>query len=45
MSASPDLIPMQATGPLAGFRPMLDKEVGAWWGTRRWLIHLVLWPW
>jgi ABC-2 type transport system permease protein len=33
-----------ATGPLAGFGNLLDKELASWWKTKRWLVHLVLWP-
>lgn len=38
------LAPVAATGPLAGFGNLLDKELASWWKTRRWLVHLVLWP-
>lgn len=31
------------SGWTTGFRNLLDKELGSWWGTRRWLVHLVLW--
>lgn len=30
-------------GALTGFGNMLGKELGSWWRTRRWLVHLVLW--
>ena len=26
-----------------GFGNLLDKELRSWWGTRRWLVHLILW--
>lgn len=32
-----------ASGWSTGFGNLLDKELGAWWRTRRWLVHLVLW--
>jgi ABC-2 type transport system permease protein len=38
------LSPMQSTGWAAGFDNLLGKELGSWWRTRRWLVHLVLWP-
>ncbi len=37
---------LQATrvaGWATGFGNMLDKELGSWWRTRRWLVHLILW--
>ena len=37
------LVATQNTGWSTGFRNLLSKELGAWWGTRRWLVHLVLW--
>jgi ABC-2 type transport system permease protein len=33
----------RSVGATAGFGNMLRKEMGSWWGTRRWLLHLVLW--
>lgn len=33
----------RVTGWATGFGNMLDKELGSWWRTRRWLVHLVLW--
>ncbi len=33
----------RVTGWATGFGNMLDKEMGSWWRTRRWLVHLVLW--
>jgi len=38
------LVPAVASGWRAGFGNALDKELGSWWRTRRWLIHLVMWP-
>lgn len=43
MSDATLLVPIEAHGPLAGFRNMLDKELGTWWRRPRWLLHLVLW--
>jgi ABC-2 type transport system permease protein len=31
-------------GALRGFSNLLAKEYGSWWNTRRWLVHLLLWP-
>jgi ABC-2 type transport system permease protein len=38
------LTPVTATGPIAGFGNLVDKELASWWKTRRWLVHLILWP-
>ncbi len=37
------LIATQASGWSTGFGNLLDKELGSWWRTRRWLVHLLLW--
>ncbi|MBM4186031.1 MAG: hypothetical protein FJ206_01845 [Gemmatimonadetes bacterium] len=37
------LTTVAARGALTGFGNLLDKELGSWWRTRRWLVHLVLW--
>jgi ABC-2 type transport system permease protein len=37
------LAPAVGTGWRAGFANLLDKELGTWWRTRRWMVHLVLW--
>ncbi len=37
------LLPAKGGGVLAGFGNMLSKELGEWFGTRRWLSQLVLW--
>lgn len=29
---------------LRGFANLLRKEHGVWWDTRKWLVHLLLWP-
>src|SRR5690242_6018070 len=38
------LTPVVATGWAAGFRNLFGKELASWWRTKRWLVHLVLWP-
>jgi ABC-2 type transport system permease protein len=38
------LLPAKGRGWLAGFGNMLSKELGEWFGTRRWLWQLLLWP-
>ena len=40
---APTLTPTTVKGGLTGFGNLLDKELGSWWRTRRWLVHLVLW--
>ena len=37
------LSPRRSAGPLAGFGNLLSKELGSWWRTRRWVVHLLLW--
>jgi len=34
----------QSSGWSAGFRTLVGKEMASWWKTRRWLIHMILWP-
>jgi ABC-2 type transport system permease protein len=34
---------MTASGWSTGFGNLLDKELGSWWRTRRWIVHLLLW--
>jgi len=38
------LAPAVGRGWRAGFGNLLDKELGSWWRTRRWVLHLVMWP-
>ena len=38
------LAPIASTGWTTGFRNLFDKELASWWKTRRWLVHLLLWP-
>ncbi len=37
------LLPAGGNGWLAGFGNMLAKELGEWFGTRRWLSQIILW--
>ncbi|MBX3145311.1 MAG: ABC transporter permease subunit [Gemmatimonadales bacterium] len=37
------LVSTASSGWSTGFGNLLGKELGGWWGTRRWLIHLILW--
>ncbi len=37
------LTPVRSAGAFAGFRNLLSKEMGSWWRTKRWLVHLLLW--
>lgn len=42
--AAPDML--QRVAPrraLRGFGNLLQNETRTWWGTRKWLVHLVLW--
>ena len=42
--AAPDMLQRVASGgTLRGFGNLLQNETRAWWGTRKWLVHLVLW--
>lgn len=36
-------IESRRAGALLGFRQLFDKELKAWWGTRRWLVQGLLW--
>lgn len=38
-----ELQSVSGRGPLRGLGTMLANELRRWWGTRRWLVHLVLW--
>ena len=38
------LQPVKMRTPLRGFANLLRKEHGLWWGTRKWLVHLLVWP-
>jgi ABC-2 type transport system permease protein len=37
------LQPVAAGGWLAGFRNLLRKELGQWWGTKMWWAQLLIW--
>jgi ABC-2 type transport system permease protein len=37
------LQPVAARGWLRGFGNLLRKELGEWWGTRRWWVQLIIW--
>jgi ABC-2 type transport system permease protein len=37
------LVTIEPSGWTAGFGNLLVKELGSWWRTRRWLVHLLLW--
>lgn len=37
------LAPIKSGGPLAGFANILGKELGDWFGTRRWWIQAFIW--
>lgn len=43
MSANLELQKVNEWGRLRGFSNLLQKENGAWWGTRRWWINTLLW--
>jgi ABC-2 type transport system permease protein len=37
------LQPVTNHGPLRGFGNLFGNEMKLWWGTRKWLIHLLVW--
>jgi ABC-2 type transport system permease protein len=43
LAARKGLQPSDTSGGLAGFGNMLSKELGEWFGTRRWLWQSVIW--
>ena len=43
MSATNVLLPVRETGWRSGFANLLNKETGAWWRTRGWLIQTIIW--
>jgi ABC-2 type transport system permease protein len=43
LAARQGLRPVRERRRLGGFGNMLRKELGQWWGTRTWLIQLVIW--
>lgn len=44
MGANLEFQPVNEWDALRGFANLFRKEARAWWGTRRWLINLLLWP-
>ena len=42
-SARQGLLPVRGGGWLAGFGNMLNKELGEWFRTRRWLWQALIW--
>jgi ABC-2 type transport system permease protein len=43
LAARQGLLPARGSGWLAGFSNMLGKELGEWFGTRRWLWQILIW--
>lgn len=44
MTAATELLrPARARGWRCGFQNLLAKEHHLWWGTRRWIVHLLVW--
>lgn len=43
MAANTELARVKEWRPLRGFAALLYKENRAWWGTRRWWTHALLW--
>jgi ABC-2 type transport system permease protein len=43
LAAREGLRPVGERRRLGGFGNMLRKELGQWWGTRTWLVQLVIW--
>ncbi len=43
LAARQGLLPRTSSGRLAGFGNLLNKELGEWFGTRRWLWQSVIW--
>ena len=43
VAARQGLRPRTSSGWLAGFRNMLSKELGEWFGTRRWIWQIIIW--
>jgi ABC-2 type transport system permease protein len=44
LAAREGLLPVADSRWFAGFNNMLDKELGEWFHTRRWILQLLLWP-
>ena len=43
-TTNPALLAVKEPGWRRGFANLLRNETRLWWGTRTWLIHLLLWP-
>jgi len=43
LAARQGLLPVKGSAWLAGFGNLLDKELGEWFRTRRWISQLILW--
>lgn len=43
IAARQSLLPRKDSGWLAGFGNLLSKELGEWFGTRRWMVQLLIW--
>ncbi len=43
LAARKGLIPVRENARLGGFGNMLRKELGQWWGTRRWWVQTLIW--
>ncbi|MEJ2558998.1 MAG: hypothetical protein P8186_22840 [Anaerolineae bacterium] len=43
LAARHGLVPVRGSGWLGGFGNMLGKELGDWFGTRRWIVQTFIW--
>jgi ABC-2 type transport system permease protein len=43
LAARQSLQPVREGGRLGGFGNLFSKEMGEWFATRRWIVHLVIW--
>ena len=43
LAARQGLVPAKNGGRLGGFSNMLVKELGDWFGTRRWIVQAIIW--
>jgi ABC-2 type transport system permease protein len=43
LSARHGLVPVRDGSRLGGFGNMLSKELGDWFGTRRWIVQAIIW--
>jgi ABC-2 type transport system permease protein len=43
LAARQGLVPARSGGWLGGFGNMLSKELGDWFGTRRWIVQTIVW--